>query len=152
MSIKPKVKFLFATVWLAAIIFAAALPALADPFLVTNPDPGAGYFNVISGNAVCTGSGAPVAGCTGVGTGTLMALPSSLTTTNLAPDPTGTYGLKLDLATLPAVTSTVTYTVASVACVATTATVMGGCAAPSPFSQFQQVPLPAPAAGLKLAP
>jgi hypothetical protein len=91
--------------------------AMGAPFLVTNPDAGTDYF-VVNG------------------------LPTSISASNCAPDPAGTYGLKLDLTAL----ATGSYSVTVQACSNT-----WGCSpASSPFS-FSRPNLGAAPAGLGLA-
>jgi hypothetical protein len=67
----------------AVITVLWATPVFAAPFLVCDPYPGADYF-------VVTG------------------LPAAISASNCPPDPTGTYGTKLDLATLAVGSYTVT--------------------------------------------
>lgn len=79
------------------IILALASTVLAAPFLVCDPQTGVEYY-------------------------TVSGLPAAINTSHILPDATGTYGFKLDLATLvPG-----TYTVKANAC-----TALWGCSADS---------------------
>ncbi|MGO8945439.1 MAG: hypothetical protein ACLQJ7_17430 [Syntrophobacteraceae bacterium] len=92
------------------------------------------YWNLITGNAVCTGASAPVPGCTGVGTGTLTGFPTSMTTTNIATGgSSGAWTLDYSLASLPVGGP---YTVEAQVCIPATTTSTGACSANSPPFQF----------------
>jgi hypothetical protein len=136
----------------ASLLLFAAHFAFAAPFLVCNPEafiPIAGdtlSYNVISGNAVCSASGVPVACCTGNGTGTCGAFPTALTTTNIPPDPTGTFAFAFDIATVPAGS----YVATAVACL--NDPVQGqACSGPSSPFTFSRIGPPPILTGLGLS-
>ena len=85
---------------LVCLLVSLPVTVLAAPFLVCDPQAGVEYY-------------------------TVSGLPAAINTTHINPDPTGTYGFKLDLATLvPG-----NYTVKANAC-----TALWGCSADSaPF-------------------
>lgn len=132
-----------------ALLLGLAGVAQAQHLTATDSSSMVNYFNVISGNAICTASGAPVSGCTGAGTGSLTALPSSITTSNIAAGgSSGAWTMSVSLAGI----AVGTYTVEAEACVSTTSTQVGGCSGPSVPFAFSAVAVPSAPATPTLGP
>ena len=135
---------------LAILLFAA--PAWAQPLLVANAQyvllPGeVATYNVQTGNAVCTAAGVPVAGCTGLGTGNLTAVPSSFGLTNIPADATGNFAFALSIQGL----APGTYTVTATECVSDPIWTIP-CSVPSAPLTFTVPATPSAPTGLKLSP
>ncbi|MFZ0945688.1 MAG: hypothetical protein WB930_00065 [Syntrophobacteraceae bacterium] len=130
---------------LLAVLMMLALPCVTRAQHLLDTDTSvttaALYWNLITGNAVCTGNATPLPGCTGVGTGTLTGFPSSMATTNIPTGGTsGAWTLNYSLAGLPVGGP---YTVATQVCIPGTAITTGAQSAYSPPFQFSVSLVPA---------